>query len=530
MMNRILLTFGMTILCSIVLAAGDDVIFLTGFESCDPKATCCANQILFTESFPEGNHDTWGGEWLLPGFEVESEEIVNGQARFRPISSNYSLARIVHPLQVQDVEVNFTLYFENAETQGIGFYVRSNGGYLNQTFPTGEGYAVFVEKFVNNTAGLGLWYERDGAEISFIRDYSQNYELNDETPYRVKFQVYQLSDTTTQLRAKLWPVGGVEPEAWHVEHVDDYLPLQNTAGHFFLDSWSTQQSGEIIPATRVDDIEIKQLCNPLLGISSLQTLESGFEFAEGPVWRDDHYLFSDITANTIYRWDSTLGLQVHNANSGNSNGLNLTLDGSLLAAENTLRRVSIDDGSGTTTLLDSYQGNQFNSPNDLVMSDLGILYFTDPDYGLNGRPRELPYNGLFRFHPDTGLILEYVGDQFASKPNGIRLSPDQQTLYWNDSQAGRLNQMTINPDGSLSNLTQIAENLIIPDGMCVDQNGNIYVATWNAALEVFSPAGYHWGSIPTFETSTTNCTFGGADLNTLFITTHTAIHSITMNP
>ncbi len=262
-MKNIFLPATLLLTVSTAQSGDEDLIFLNGFEICDIQSSCCTGEILFSESFTEGNHSSWGGDWLLPGFQVDSEEIVNGQARFRPFASNYSLARIVHPLQVQDVDINFTVYFENAETQGFGFYVRSNGGYLNHTTPAGEGYAVFVEKFVNNTAGLGLWYERDGEEISFIRDYSQNYQLNDETPYRVRFQVYQLTDSNTQLRAKLWALGDSEPNEWHVQHIDDYAPLQNTAGHFFVDSWSSQQNGQIIPATRFDDIVIKQMCKPV---------------------------------------------------------------------------------------------------------------------------------------------------------------------------------------------------------------------------------------------------------------------------
>ncbi|MGJ8663591.1 MAG: SMP-30/gluconolactonase/LRE family protein [Marinicella sp.] len=516
--------FGITWFFSAAYAAGDDVIFISGFESCNPELECCANHILFNESFPDGDHGSWGGDWLLPGFEVESEEIVNGQARFRPISSNYSLARIVHPLQVQDVEVNFTLYFEHAETQGIGFYVRSNGGYLNQTFPTGEGYAVFVEKFVSNTPGLGLWYERDGAEISFIRDYSQDYELNDETPYRVKFQVYQLTDTTTQLRAKLWALGDSEPADWQVEHIDDYMPLQNTPGHFFLDSWSTQQAGEIIPATRVDDIEIKQLCNPLMEFSALETLETGLQFAEGPVWHENQLFFSDITANTVYQWDETNGVQAHNDDSGQANGL-LSYLNDLYAAEHLNRRVSINDGN--TTLIDNYEGNAFNSPNDLVMSDAGMLYFTDPDYGLNGRPREIPFNGIYSYSKGTGITAEVMADQFNNQPNGIGISPDQQSLYWSDSQAGELNKMTVNLDGSLTPDLTLADNLTTPDGLCLDHFGNIFVATWNGALEVFAPTGDHWGSIEVPETAVTNCTFAGANKDQLYITSQHGLHRLT---
>ena len=511
------------------LAGEEDVIFISGFESCNPQSECCVRTVLFSESFPDGNHSSWGGGWSLPGFAVEAEEVVNGEGRFLPVASGYSLARIYHPLDAQDVEVNFTVVFENAVTQGVGFYVRGNGGYLTHTNPTGQGYAVFIEKFNNSMAGLGLWYENDGSEIPFIRDYSQNYELNDEVSYRVRFQVYQLNPTETRLRAKLWPEGQSEPIDWHVTHVDDFAPLQNTSGQLAVDSWSTQQVGTISAGTRLDDIEITQLCNPMMNYAALETLvDTGLQFAEGPVWHGDQLLFSDIAANTIYSWDDTNGLQTHDSNSGQSNGL-LIDNGNLLAAEHFNRRISIDAGSGSIALVDNFQGNAFNSPNDLVMSNDGTLYFTDPDYGLNGRPREIAFNGVYRYTETGNLTAEVMGNQFNNQPNGIGISPDQSRLYWSDSQAGVLNQMTINPDGSLSQLTPLATGLTIPDGMCIDAQGNIFQSTWNGTLEVYAPNGEHWGSLPLPETAVTNCAFGGPAGNDLFVTTQLGLHRFLSN-
>ncbi len=511
------------------IQAGGDLIFTNGFEPCNPQAECCAGAVLFTEMFADGNHSSWGGGWDLPGFAVEEEEVVNGEGRFLPVASGYSLARIYHPLDAQDVEVNFTVIFENAVTQGVGFYVRGNGGYLGQTNPTGQGYAVFLEKFNAGMAGLGLWYENDGSEIPFIRDYSQDYQLNDEIPYRVRFQVYQLNPTETQLRAKLWPEGQAEPVDWQVSYVDDFAPLQNTSGELAVDSWSTQQTGTITTGTRLDDIQITQLCNPMMNYAAVETLvNSGLQFAEGPVWHEGELLFSDITANTIFGWDESNGLQIHNSNSGQSNGL-ASDQGMLLAAEHFNRRISSNDGGGSVALVDNYQGNAFNSPNDMVLSQNGTLYFTDPDYGLDGRPREIAFNGVYRFTSIDGVSAEVMGDQFNNQPNGIGISPDQNTLYWSDSQAGVLNQMTINPDGSLSQLTPLATGLTIPDGMCVDTLGNVFQSTWGGALEVFAPNGEHWGSMPLPQTSVTNCTFGGATNTDIYVTTQQGLYRFTAN-
>ena len=243
----------------------DDDIFSNGFDPCDPKQQCCAGQVLFTETFTLPDGSSWGGQWQLPGFEIDVQEIIGGQGRLVPLASGYSLARLVHPLSVVNAEAEFTLYFEQATTQGIGFYLRANGGYLDQTTPAGEGYAVFIEKFRQQNGqprpGLGLWYEHAGTESPLLIDFDPAYELNDETPYRVRFQMFQLNATETQLRARLWPATDPEPDVWMVSVVDDYAPLQNTAGELAVDSWSTQQNGSITVGTRVDDVVIRQLCS-----------------------------------------------------------------------------------------------------------------------------------------------------------------------------------------------------------------------------------------------------------------------------
>jgi hypothetical protein len=248
------------------VSAGDDIIFINGFDPCDPKFSCCQGTVLFSEAFAQSPASTWGGQWQTPGFEVEVEEVVNGQGRLVPVSSGYSLARLGHPLAVVNAEASFTLYFEDATSQGIGFYLRANGGYLQQTMPAGAGYAVFIEKFRQDNGqpqpGLGLWYEHNGIESPLLIDFDQAYELLDETAYQVRFQVLQLNPAETRLRARLWPAGAPEPDTWPVSVVDDYAPLQATAGQLAVDSWSTTQQGTINVGTRVDDLVIRQLCPP----------------------------------------------------------------------------------------------------------------------------------------------------------------------------------------------------------------------------------------------------------------------------
>jgi gluconolactonase len=418
------------------------------------------------------------------------------------------------PLGAVNAEVAFTLVLTDEPTQGVGFYLRQNGGYLQQTTPAGAGYAVFVEGSFRSLAGIGVWKEENGQEIELA--HSQDLLPVEGVAYRVRFRVLQDDASTTRLQAKIWEAAEPEPLAWQLDHLDATASLQGVAGGMAIDSWSVLTSG-ITEHTLVDDVVVLPLVDPRLGVTGPTTVDDTLLFAEGPVWRDDHLLFSDLDADAIYRLDPPAARSSFHTPSGESNGLALDLDGSLLAAQQAERRVArIDDLGTETVVVDSYQGSQLNSPNDLVVRSDGTLYFTDPDYGLPG-PRELAFNGLFRLPPGQAPVAEWEGSPPDNEPNGVALSPDESTLYVSDSGAGEVLAWSVAPDGVLSNPRLFASGLTIPDGMCVDHRGNLWVASWAPRLEVYSPDGGHWGGFP-LPAPGTNCAFGGADGRDLYVT------------
>ena len=155
-----------------------------------------------------------------------------------------------------------------------------------------------------------------------------------------------------------------------------------------------------------------------------------FQFTEGPVWHPDGtLLFSDIPANTIYRWNGKKYLEFRKPSS-RSNGLLVDPDGSVVACEHDSRSVTRYTEEGELTVLaDRYQGKRLNSPNDLCQDSNGTIYFTDPPWGLplrNADPdKELPFNGVYRIHLGQVIMI----DSALSWPNGIALSPDERYLY-----------------------------------------------------------------------------------------------------
>jgi len=225
----------------------------------------------------------------------------------------------------------------------------------------------------------------------------------------------------------------------------------------------------------------------------IERIAGGLTFTEGPVWRGGALLFSDIPNKRIVRWRRLAeGPELTTFARGMSNGLTLDKQGRVLAAEHDGRRVSrvADDGT-RTALAEQFQGKRLNSPNDIVMRSDGSIYFTDPPYavqpGTPGVPRpanwwtqpipgkEQPGQGVYRIAPDGSLTM--VVDDFAL-PNGLAFSPDESTLYIDDSAHKHIRAFDVRPDGTLTGsrilLDMASNDPGVPDGLKVDVQGNIF--------------------------------------------------------
>jgi len=258
-----------------------------------------------------------------------------------------------------------------------------------------------------------------------------------------------------------------------------------------------------------------------------EKLATGFQFTEGPIWQADGSLFfSDIPANRTYRWTAEEGATVWSEPTGNANGMTLDRAGQLLRCEHSGRRLSRVASDGTaTTVVDRYQGKRLNSPNDVVVNSNGVIYFTDPPYGIKPEEREQPCNGVYRVFPDG--TIELLADDF-DRPNGLAFSPDESILYIDDSPRRHLRAFDVRADGTLANSRIIADldhpQPGSPDGMKVDVEGNLYV-TGATGLWVFEPDGTLLGVIATPERPA-NCAWGDADRKSLYLTAQTSLYRI----
>ncbi len=268
-------------------------------------------------------------------------------------------------------------------------------------------------------------------------------------------------------------------------------------------------------------------------VPMLDCVATGFTFTEGPVWRGDDLLFSDIPNNRTIRYrplPEGPEITTFRTPSGNANGLTLDRQGRLLACEHSGRRVSrVDESGRAETVVDSYKGKRLNSPNDVVVRSDGSIFFTDPPYGLrNGTEgKELDFNGVYRIDP--GGELHLLVDDF-DRPNGLAFTPDERRLLIDDTVRGHIRVFDVAGDGSLSNGRVFAElkgapgERGAPDGMKVDSEGNVY-CTGPAGVWVFDPNGRFLGRIVTPEVPA-NLAWGDPDWRTLYITARTSLYRI----
>ena len=264
--------------------------------------------------------------------------------------------------------------------------------------------------------------------------------------------------------------------------------------------------------------------------AKIEILADGFEWSEGPVWSSqlNSVLFSDVPENVIYSWNEDKGLEtftrpigysgkVPNLKKAGTNGLTIDADGNLIICmhgDRKITRLEKLNINRKVTLVNSFDGNLLNSPNDLVYDSKGNLYFTDPPYGLlegdNDKLKEIEFNGVYKVSPN-GDIKVLVKN--LTRPNGISISNDEKTLYVANSDKNNpvIMQYDLSEEGAKNpsiffdgrELTK--KDIGLFDGLKVHPTGNVF-ATGPGGVLVIKDNGEHIGTIRT-EVRTANCAF-----------------------
>ncbi len=302
--------------------------------------------------------------------------------------------------------------------------------------------------------------------------------------------------------------------------------------------------------------------DPIPNAGKLQ-IEGEVAFTEGPAWHaSGNVYFTDIVNNRIMRRDPKGVLHVYRHPSGMANGLAFDRQGRLVACEGAgeggNRRVTRTELNGTVTVLaERYGGKRFNSPNDLTIDSKGRIYFSDPRYGPRSDLEQFDdegraVEGVYRIDPD-GTVTRIITHE-AQRPNGLAVSADDKFLYVADNVNDgpkdglggnrKLWRFDLQPDGTVD---PTSRKLMFdwgtdrgPDGMAIDAAGRLFVAAgfnfpkppvetnkkYKAGVYVISPEGELLQFIPVPADMVTNCTFGGDDMKTLFITAGHTLWSI----
>jgi len=277
--------------------------------------------------------------------------------------------------------------------------------------------------------------------------------------------------------------------------------------------------------------------------AEIKRMATGFSWTEGPLWVEDgqYLLFSDIPNNKVYKMnvegDTSTYLYPSGftgdgfySNEPGSNALLLNPKGELVLMQHGDRRIAKMEAPVTDpkpqfkTLLDGYQGQRLNSPNDGVFDHEGNLYFTDPPYGLPPEfaGKELGFQGIYCLMNSGELLLLDT----LSRPNGIVLSPDKKKLYVavSDEKHAVWYQYEVVQSGEVSNkkLFYDATDSVkpggengLPDGMEIHKQGYLF-ATGPDGLWIFNPEGEVLAKIHAGQL-VSNCTFT-SDYKHLYLT------------
>jgi gluconolactonase len=265
-----------------------------------------------------------------------------------------------------------------------------------------------------------------------------------------------------------------------------------------------------------------------------EVLAEPMGLTEGPVWDGSGLLFTNIPNSRVMRYDAGSGeISVFRTGTNNANGLMLDKMGNLYACEGGGRRMVRYEKDGSTTVIcDNFEGKRLNSPNDLAIDRGGRVWFTDPRYGDFRDDMELDHEAIYRLDPQPdGSWIPTRMTFDTTAPNGLLLSPDEKTLYvaqskYGEGQKRELRAYSILEDGTLGQYA-VLHNFYPHrgiDGMCLDSEGNlIATAGWEASgpggmIYVFAPNGRVLETHPVPCNRPTNCTFGGADLRDLYVT------------
>ena len=276
-----------------------------------------------------------------------------------------------------------------------------------------------------------------------------------------------------------------------------------------------------------------------------ETVASGLRFPEGPVvMADGSVIVVEIEKKCITRCWGDNKTEVIATPGGGPNGLAIGPDGALWVCNNggflyheqdgmlipgncppdydggRIERVDLSTGK-VERVLDTVDGNKLTGPNDLVFDKAGNLYFTDHGKTYS---RHRDFGGLYFLAKGASEAKEL--DFHYSSPNGVGLSPDEQTVYMADTMTGRMWAFDLESPGVIKPASPLNGGRVVAtmpglqyfDSLGMTAAGNVCVATiLNGGITTITPEG-EFSHIAFPDLLVTNIAFGGDDMRDAYIT------------
>jgi len=256
-------------------------------------------------------------------------------------------------------------------------------------------------------------------------------------------------------------------------------------------------------------------------------VREGLGFGEGPRWHEGRLWYSDFYRHGIYSMasDGTDEVLEHEVSTQPS-GLGWLPDGDLLCVSMTDQKVLRFRGDEVSTFADVSEHGVFWA-NEMIVSPSGYSYVGNFGFDLDARLAELgverfiaeppPSTNLVVLDPD-GAVVQVVPDM--AFPNGTVITPDGTTLVIGETFGSKLTAFDVAVNGTLANRRVWAPlEMAVPDGMCLDAEGQIWFAN---ALTHQCVRVREGGEV----TGTVNCSqrafacmLGGQDRRTLYVMT-----------
>jgi len=247
-----------------------------------------------------------------------------------------------------------------------------------------------------------------------------------------------------------------------------------------------------------------------------RVLLEGLRFPEGPRWRDGKLWFSDMHDGKVRTLDAAGRSETILSIDDETSGLGWLPDGRLLVVSLDARKLLRREPDGTLAVHADLSPALPMKANDMVVDAHGRAYVGNFGFDLNGGGKPCTTN-LALVHPD-GRVEVAASD--LSFPNGTVITPDGATLIVGESFASTLTAFSIDAAGRLSERRVWAKvERMVPDGICLDAEGCIWVASPGAKGAMRVREGGGVVDRVEVEHQAYACMLGGADRRTLYLCT-----------